>query len=355
MTVRLLIVNYSIDPNNTIFGHQLEIVEKLCEKFDSITVLSAYGRRSDDIEYLQDKKFSHFVIGWREGKKVHNFIRSYYILFKSIFFSKPQIVFFHMTDTLAALYAPVFSALKVPQLLWYAHASNSKSLIFVRWFIKEIVSSTPGSFPQNDSNVLYIGQSINPSLFSFRERCLDDPVDAVYFGRLDPSKHLEKVIKSLLINSKSKDLVKTFTIFGSPSNINAEEYKTSLETQFKDLISNNKLIFRSSIERNSIPEATKNFNLFVHAFEGSLDKVLLEATLLGIPVITLNQEFMKEVGAWSSTQSSLEEELLSYFARNIQSRKAEVLSRYRLVAQNHNLDCWIEKLSDELRRISGQT
>lgn len=354
MKPRLLVVNYSLDPSNTIFGHQREIVEKLSSKFASIAVISAHGSQVE-IENQKNRDILHLVIGWEENKGFKNSLRAYLVFFKSLYYFRPQLVFFHMTDTLAAMFSPLLALFRIPQALWYAHASNSKPLKISRLFIKTIVSSTPGSFPEKDEKVRYIGQSINTELFSLQERNLDSPIHAIYFGRFDPSKNLDRVVETSLINSDNKGLVDSLTIMGTPSNQKAERYKDDLEKRFKSLIENQKLFFNPSVPRGKIPELTRGYNLFIHSFEGSLDKVLLEATLLGLPVVTVNQEFIKEFGHWSDSGSSLKEELLGYLGSDIETRKATVLKRHNLVSENHGIDSWIEKLYFELIDLSNKS
>lgn len=346
-------MNYSLDPSNTIFGHQREIVEKISRKFVSTAVISAYGSQVK-IKHLENKDIPHMVISWEENKGFKNILRAYLVLFKSLYYFRPQLVFFHMTDSLAALYSPFLALFRIPQALWYAHASNSKPLKVSRLFIKTIVSSTPGSFPEKDKRVRYIGQSINTELFSFQERNLESPLHAVYFGRFDPSKNLDRVIETSLINSDDKGLIDSLTIIGTPSNQKAEIYKEGLERRFKSFLKNRKLFFYPSVPRSTIPDSTKEYNLFMHSFEGSLDKVLLEATLLGLPVVTVNQEFINEFGYWSNPGANLKEELLGYLASDLKHRKAEVFRRHEIVLKNHGIDSWIEKLYCQLIGISNK-
>ena len=353
MTPRLLIVNYSLDPSNTIFGHQREIVEKLSSKFVSTAVISAHGSQVK-MKNLDDKNNLRLVIGWEENKSIRNILRAYSVFIKALHFFRPQLVFFHMTDTLAAMFSPLLALFRIPQALWYAHASNSKRLKFSRLFIKTIVSSTPGSFPEKDERVRYIGQSINTELFSFQERNLEGPIRAIYFGRFDPSKNLDRVIETSLINSDNNGLIDSLTIMGTPSNQKAEIYKDGLERRFKSLIENQKLFFNPSVPRSTIPDLTKEYNLFIHSFEGSLDKVLLEATLLGLPVVTVNQEFVNEFGYWANPSANLKEELLGYLDSDLKYRIAEVFRRHEIVLKNHGIDGWIEKLYSELIGISSK-
>ena len=353
MKPRLLIVNYSLDPSNTIFAHQREITERLSSKFVSTAVISAYGSQVK-MKNSDNKDILHLVIDWEENKSILNILRAYLVFIKVLYFFRPQLVFFHMTDTLAAMFSPLLAFFRIPQALWYAHTSNSKPLKFSKLFIKKIISSTPGSFPEKDKRVRYIGQSINTELFSFQEKNLESPIHAIYFGRFDPSKNLDRVIETSLVDLDTERLIASLTIIGTPSNQKAQKYKDGLERRFKSLIENQKLFLNPSVPRSTIPDLTKEYNLFIHSFEGSLDKVLLEATLLGFPVVTVNQEFINEFGYWSNPRAKLKEELLGYLDSDLKHRKAEVLRRHEIVLKNHGIEGWIEKLYSELNGISNK-
>jgi hypothetical protein len=102
-----------------------------------------------------------------------------------------------------------------------------------------------------------------------------------------------------------------------------------------------------SILRADIPNEIEKYSAFVHAYRGSLDKTLVEATLLAIPVITVNPEYIKIFGSWSGEQNpSLLEECQSFlnqdkvYIANIAMRRREIAKR------NHSLENWSRAIAN---------
>ena len=104
-----------------------------------------------------------------------------------------------------------------------------------------------------------------------------------------------------------------------------------------------------------MPKQTSHYGLFLNLFIGSLDKTLVEATLMGLPVVTWNQEYCREFGTWSKGHAS---ESISFIIDEINALQhisddeyvREVYRRYELAKQNHSLDSWIIRLLAILNR-----
>ena len=86
-------------------------------------------------------------------------------------------------------------------------------------------------------------------------------------------------------------------------------------------------------------------DFFLHAYRGSLDKALLEATCHGLPVVTLNKEFIEIFGKWGRTNElSLESEFLALSNLDNVARNAEIERRANIVVREHSLDHWTERM-----------
>ena len=348
MDSRLLIINYAYDNTNKIFSHQKEIADKIADKCQSTLVISVFGNTKLE-KISQQSQIQCLGLKWKEGKTLLNFMHAYLVLFRCIIFFRPQKVFYHMTDSIAALYSPIFKILKIPQALWYAHKANSRYLEFAMKFVDRAISSTEGSFPKINKKVLFIGQGINSELFPRdTERKLHEPINAVHFGRFDPSKKIEMLIRIALHNPNQ---VNTLTIIGSPSHSQAITYQSKVQSEYHKYVVDGRLSFVDSTDRSEIANSTKSHNLFLHAFEGSLDKTLLEATLLGLPVVTSNREYIKEFGSWEYEFKDLASELDCYLSQTIRSRELECIRRYQKVIDCHSLEIWVCKLFNILENM----
>jgi hypothetical protein len=76
--------------------------------------------------------------------------------------------------------------------------------------------------------------------------------------------------------------------------------------------------------------------------------VILEATISKLPVITINQEYLKEFGSWRSSTDllsiNLEEEFKSVTNLSEADLNKEVERRYLLAIEKHELSGWVDRL-----------
>ena len=100
-----------------------------------------------------------------------------------------------------------------------------------------------------------------------------------------------------------------------------------------------------------------DYDFFINAFVGSLDKTLLEATLVGLPVVTVNPPYLREMGSWSDSDStSLQTKLIDELVtiRQLSPGQLEGICRQRsnLAVASHGHDSWINRLYKILTRSS---
>jgi glycosyltransferase involved in cell wall biosynthesis len=171
----------------------------------------------------------------------------------------------------------------------------------------------------------------------------------VHVGRIDPSKNISLLI-DLALSSNNSNFIHDLVLVGSPT-INNHEFYSQLLTRYSDFVMAKRLRFAGNIKRQDLPEYLIEFDFFFHAFDGSLDKALIEATMAGLPVVTSNLEYHKEFGTWSEIKEGpyidLKRELDSFIklASNENSRViAELQRRGRLASEKHSLDQWITRI-----------
>jgi hypothetical protein len=92
-------------------------------------------------------------------------------------------------------------------------------------------------------------------------------------------------------------------------------------------------------------------DVFVHAYEGSLDKALIEATLAGIPVITANREYIRIFGSWSSeidadselsVSQMITREWVALASMNCRDERKERLRRAHLAQKFYTEKIWLD-------------
>jgi hypothetical protein len=102
-----------------------------------------------------------------------------------------------------------------------------------------------------------------------------------------------------------------------------------------------------------LPEILQTYDCFIHSFQGSLDKTIVEATFSGLPVITINNEYRKTFGSWNlidtGMNNSLKDEAQLLLNLDFDKRQSEVNRRYEVALEQHELTGWIDRLVSILK------
>jgi glycosyltransferase involved in cell wall biosynthesis len=211
------------------------------------------------------------------------------------------------------------------------------------------LTSTPGSCPITSNKVLSIGQGVNPDLFPqipFEELDLQK---LVHFGRFDKSKNIDQIIYEVNrmwhLNSQI-----SLKIIGTPENRESKLWADEIKTDWEGAVNAGWLTFAPAVVRKEIPQIMRENGVFIHAFLGSLDKTLIESTMLGVPVICSNKEYMDIFGSWSTSgsKSSLKVEYEALMKYSDAEVAIELNRRRECAIENHSIDQWINKLIREL-------
>jgi len=337
----LLVINFVMDPTNQALSHQVEIVEALAENFRRVVVLTGFVNWKSTRPNIVIK-----CSNWYEGKNFQNLTRFFKHFFQIWKEYEIQTVFSHMAVIQSGLVAPFIRLKGVNHLLWYAHAKDSLYLRWTAFWVNLIVTSTKGSCPIRNSRVVYLGQSVNSENFSQRIISRSGRLTrVVHVGRNDKSKNIGLLIKTVS-DFRHFGFGLTLDLFGKPSNAENNHFFIKLEEEWKLAIEAGWLRFRGSIPRHEVANVLQNFDVFIHGFEGSLDKALLEATLCGVPVVTINSEYLEQFGSWSKlTTINLENELRALLQIPEKQLTSILQVRRAYTIQHHGFKRWIENLT----------
>lgn len=350
MPQKLLVINYSMNASDSVFGLQPVVVEHLHPYFSRIDVItnSAPADVGRGVTHI-------FDLEWRQGKALGNLKK----LFKTALMLNSQhkydVIFYHMTDVHAAVLSPLFRILNKPrQVLWYAHANTSAWLRFSVFFVDSIVSSTKLSFPIETKKLKLLGQAIDTKLFMNKfERDYRETRKLVHIGRIDASKEISTIIESVLKLRHIMQEKICLTFIGDSRSKDGPSYHESLLKKYRDELTSGWLRFLPPVPRSEIPAILLEYDLFIHAFNGSLDKSIVEATMASLPVVTLNIGYREEFGSWSNdVNSDLVQEFLAYMNLSPNARSNILKSRQELAIEKHSFDNWLESLVSILRNDS---
>lgn len=338
----LILLNYTVDPLHPVLSHQLDVAVALCEKFSKVVVVTAGPKIDQKLPNLQ-------VISteWEQGKAFGNAISLYRVFLSVLKTEKNVVVFSHMTEVQSALIGPITKLLKIKHVLWYAHAHHSIGLKISNIFVDLILTSTSGSCPVHNKKVLSIGQAINPKQFPPKEFAFNLK-NFAHIGRFDSSKRLDLIIDFCLrLRQRGVDL--NLSLVGNPSNTKNLIWARNLQRRVSGPEYGGWLTFESGVPRNEVKLHLQRSDVFIHAFQGSLDKTLVEATLMMLPVLTINHEYHQNFGSWSMLNSpSLEDEYRGLMSKTNNELKEELLRRKNLALGTHSFQGWINRVSEVL-------
>lgn len=284
--------------------------------------------------------------GWVNGSKLLSALRFLRIGTWALIRHRPDVIFCHMTEVQNLILAPLARIVRIPIYLWYAHMSLSPYLKISYVLSNAIITSTKFSCPIKGKKVIEIGQAIDSATFNGPE--FRGPIrKLIHLGRFDESKNISALIETVSsMRNEYPEL--TLEIIGTPSNPKNQGYANSILKNYEE---EKWLIFLPSIPRAQVPNKLIESDCFIHAYEGSLDKVLVEATFVRKPIVTRNHGYLEEFGSWSdSAPSTLELELRSLLKRSDQEIAIEVNRRHEIATKNHDISSWVRKLNSILIR-----
>ena len=338
----LVIFNYILDENHPALAHQVEVVEALSQYFEKIVVVTG------SLNWIPtENRIQVISTNWIPGQRIRNVVKFYNRLFKVLVREKRFVVFSHMTLIQSFLAAPILKLTRNPHFLWYAHKQDSLMLRMVCFASSGVITSTRGSCPIQNKKIFYIGQSIDESRFS-REFPVQPPLTKfIHIGRADPSKNLELIIETIhKLRSNYPDF--TLTFIGNPSTREYSSHYKDLQKKWGSAVTEGWLTFKDATPRKYIPLIFSENQIFIHAYSGSLDKTLIEATMAGLPVATINKEYRNDFGSWGSESANLFFEIIGILAMDLMALKREVERRRSLAIKLHSLEHWVDSLTSIL-------
>jgi hypothetical protein len=117
--------------------------------------------------------------------------------------------------------------------------------------------------------------------------------------------------------------------------------------KFASYVKEGWLNFEPTLSHEKIPEALSSSDLFIHAFQGSLDKTTVEAVLIGLPLISINSEVNKFF-ADKAADASLANRLLTILSFDEVSLRTYADNQMVLANKNGTLNSLITKLDQIL-------
>ena len=337
---KLLVINYCMDVRHPVLSHQVQAVNALASEFDQVLVLTG---QLGICEVLPN--VTVISTNWVAKQPIRNSMRFLSIAIPIVITQRFTSVFSHMTEVQSALIAPIIKALRIRHYLWYAHTTRSKYLVWCYFWLTGIITSTVGSCPLSGVKIHPIGQAIDTADFALKSYRPKSLLNFIHIGRFDPSKKIVEIIQAVEESRKlGEDL--SLTLVGSPSTQIAQISSEEILKKYEYAVGEGWLKFVQAIPRSAVASYLQDFDVFIHSYVGSLDKTIVEATMLGVPVVTVNLEYLLEFGGWSTSKNpTLIDEIRGLFSASRTDILIKLQQRQELAIKNHSLKHWTSELS----------
>ena len=328
--MKLCIVTQVVDKQHPVLGFFHEWLREFAKHVDSLEVIALSVGEHD----LPENVSVHSL-----GKEQGGVGRVVYLwrFFRYISSLSYDHVFVHMNQIYVILGWEWWKFFGKKIGLWYVHREVSMSLRIASMFVDTVFTTAPESFRVKSKKVRYMGHGIVPisvkgSLYT------GGTLSLISIGRISPVKRVE------LVASVSKELSASCVVVGGPGTEDDEAYFVDLVEQFEDVS------FTGPLPHAEALSYLSNAHIFVHTSKtGSTDKVVLEALLAGVPVVSTSEAFRDMLSPYGlfSEDDSVEGIVLvvrAYMEKPYDERKRDSEAFMQEVKDKHSLSSLIQRI-----------
>lgn len=279
--MNLLIITQKVDKNDDVLGFFHRWIIEFSKRVDLLTVICLY-----EGEYDLPDNVKVLSLGKEVGvSKFGQLIRFYEYIFNER--ENYDKVFVHMNQLYVILAGIFWRFMNKKIWLWYAHGKVSNSLRLATFVSNGIFTSTEKGFRIKTKKKNIVGQGIDTDYYSPSKKAFR-PKSILSVGRISKTKN----IKSLIGIAEHMDDNSIITIVGGPLTNLDKKYFEDLKGYVESKNLDGKVSFVGSISNSKILDYYQDAEVFVNLSDtGSLDKVVLEAMSVGLPVVTTNEAF----------------------------------------------------------------
>jgi len=297
--MKLLIITQKVDAEDPVLGFFHRWIEEFAKTADSISVICLEERK-----HHLPKNVRVYSLG-KERFMIHDsrfmILRRvvYTIRFWKHIISKRRecdVVFVHMNQEYVLLGAPFWRLFGKKIGLWYAHGYTPWNLRVAEKLAHIIFTSTKGGCRLASGKIRVVGQGIDTEKFKNQKSKIkneEGTLRMVTVGRISPSKDYGTLLKAAEL-LKSKGVPFSLEVIGG---IGVPEQQVYLDTLLKEATEqglSSSVSFVGSLANDRISARLEEADLFISASRtGSLDKTLVEAMAMELPVIACNQAFVE--------------------------------------------------------------
>ncbi len=404
--MRLLILTQKVDKNDDVLGFFYFWIKEFAKHCQSITVIALEVGDYDGLP----KNVRVLSLG-KENKKLQLFKRLKYILnfYKYIWQERKSYdsVFVHMNPEYVVLGGLFWRAFGKRISLWYTHKAVNLKLRLAEILVDVIFTASRESFRLPSKKVKVLGHGIRVQVlkkvkssqfemlkssdltFSDTENDFSRPLSPrdplscspsllrrglggglkeqsktfkiITVGRTSPIKDYETLIKAIeFLNQelgiRNQELL--VEIIGKPITDEDKEYFVRLQKMIKQKGLEKIIKFKGAVPNKEIINYLSQADLFAHMSRtGSLDKAILEAMAVGLPVISSNKAVLNDVlgkelkdklGYPEGDAKAMAERIKEIMNLSPEEREKLEKRLRNIVESKHSLERLVKKIIDSL-------
>ena len=333
--MRLLVINYAMDDAAPALAWQARVVRELARHCAQVWVLAErLGPcplpENVRVEPLENGRLARLRQAWRVCRQ-----------------GQVQAVFLHMAHRYAYRLWPVFRALRLPVLLWYAHGAVNWHLRLAHACVDGVVSSSPEGFRLNSRKVCYIGQGVDTDLFNLRGG--GERRDLITVGRLTRRKRLDLLLEVL---EHLRGDGRRLRVVGAALTDDDQHYAAALRRQAE--ARSLPVDFVGPVPLTALPACYDTAALHLNVSQtNSMDKTVLEALACGCPVLTSNPAFRELLAAYPGLLIDDERpEAIARQVRQALAHPAQPEALRGLVVGRHDLPGYTGRVLEQLHALA---
>jgi len=270
---RILILNISMEMDNSSLAFTSNWVNKFSEKFQHVDVFTLYKQKNLD-GLNENIKVYGFSLK-KSSPRILKLIRYFQITNLLLKKNEYDLIFSHMSPILITLLTLNPRSFKIKKVLWYTHdlpkELYKKIILYISLKITDVVvTASQNSFPFKSKKVKVIGHGINKE-FVLSNFNFDRNHNVAIIGRITRSKNIKFIIDSLL-SSDFKN--KTIHVVGEAMTKKDRKYMDYLQNRYK---LNKNVEFLGKVNFENLPLFLQNYSFnFNGSTVGFYDKIVLE-------------------------------------------------------------------------------
>lgn len=355
-SVRVLLVNFTLDDDSAVLAHQAAFARKLAARVAAVHVVTELlGRFERCPENMTVTAIPRRPFG--VPRRLGSLWLALPSVSRDIARFRPDACFVHMAHEWCYRLGPLLRRRSVPILLWYSHKQVSLRLRAAASFAERVVTATAEGFRLDGGRAEAIGHGIDVDRFALRDVARQSG-EIISVGRVTPIKRLDLIVKALAIVHRLPGHDHVHLRLIGPALTEADRrYREQLIELARNLGIGERVEFVGPLPQGDVAAAYCRAVLHVNVTNtGGLDKSVLEALACGCPVLTSNAAFFETIRKFPAMAivNPTAEQLADRIAELLGSADASMPSELReLILGRHDLDSHVDRIVDRLTALAG--